>query len=620
MKKLSALVLTIIMLLMCISPVYALDIASVYPYMSDVQIDPGNPRSDNPEYEFSWLDNVIIRYDPNAVTSTPVTPVPSDYLYSETFEEFCREVDNYSLLFELNEKTVGAAYQEITTALFYTFTAMGFTDKQENMRKYLSEYGISLPANETAEDKVAIAVVYGALKYDAIYVLYEKKVSFPVGTTLDEATVIILSALTGTMLPSGVDSVTGFATLVMKNYVTQFEQLPISDDPDASEIFHWAKVITAAQNEYQVPLDAYNDTTKAQKEYVDYAYYASILNTLYDINVDPIHLVIAMQSEEKNSLQKFILRTMLDEKKVSYSKNATCAELFNLACKNGFFDLEQEFYTDIFFYELKVPASCEKVWFTPFSLAGQLNGSDVSYVTIYLNGKQMSPNSTVSTPLDPSKAAENVELKVVYDDKISNKSETVYTYKVIKDKTLDIEKQENEANGLVGEVQQFVDTIVPNGNNVANQKVDEVFSAIDSAASELTTNVNSDVLTTYGVEATNVSELLSGYEITTAQKDEAATSSSQRFDSKYLEELIGGVYATDADGNIITTKALSSDDEENEDKGVIGKVTETVKESPEIVAVPSSLIATFSFIGYFMSKKHRDVDAYAEKEEEETEE
>lgn len=603
MKKLSALVLALIMLMIYILPVGAFSQEALYGQLKDIKVNPGNPRSDSPEYSFAWLDNVIIRYDPNSVTSAVITPKPSDYLYSETYEEFVEEVNNYSKLFALDEETVGASYREISTALFYTVTAMGFTDTQENMREYLRDYGISLPVNETFEDKATIAVVYAALKYDAVYILYNKHVGIPVGSTLDEALVMILSALTGTMLPSGIDTLTGLAVLVMKNYVTQFEQLPVSENPDAAEVFHWAKIITAAQNEYKVPLDQYDMTTKAQKEYVDYAYYASILNTLYDINVNPIYLVLAMQSKEENSLQKFILQTMLDEKKVSYSKEMSCEQLFTLACKHGFFDLEKEFYTDIFDYELVVPASTEKIWFTPFCLAGQLQGSNEAYITIYLNGVQMAQNTTVSTPVDPAKTTEKIELKVVYDDKANVKDEVVYTFHIVKDKALDDKRQDNSDKGLVGEVENFIGTIIPNENIAANEKVSQVFESIDTAVSQSVSNVGQNVLTTYSVNSDN-SVGITRYETETTTAV-GSVQSGERFDFKYLEELINGVYVTDADGNIVTTSALESADA-GDAQGVINKVAETVKESPEVVAVPSSLLAAFGFVGYFMSKKHRD--------------
>ena len=612
MKKLSALILALVMLVCYILPAGAYSQQALYGQLKDIKVNPGNPRSDNPDYSFAWLDNIIIRYDPNSVTSAVITPKPSDYAYSETYEEFVQEVNNYSKLFALDEETVGASYREISTALFYAVTAMGFTDTQENMREYLRSYGIRLPASESFEDKATIAVVYAALKYDAVYILYEKHVDIPVGSSLDEALVMILSALTGTMLPSGVDTLTGLAVLVMKNYVTQFDQLPVSENPSAEEVFHWAKIITAAQNEYKVPLDQYDMTSKAQKEYVDYAYYASILNTLYDINVNPIYLVLAMQSKEENALQKFILETMLDEKNVSYSKEMSCKQLFDLACKNGFFDLEKEFYTDIFDYELVVPSSTQKIWFTPFCLAGQLEGSNDAYITVYLNGVQMAQNTTVSTPVDPAKATEKVELKVVYDDKANEKQEAVYTFHVVKDKALDDKREENADKGLVGEVENFIGTIVPNENIAANEKVSQVFDSIQTGISQSVSNVAGDILTTYSVSGTENSVGITQYDIETT----AASQDGDRFDFDYLEELINGVYVTDANGNIVTTSALGTADDDAGELNVIEKVTETVKESPEVVAVPSSLLAVFGFVGYFMSKKHKDT--YVDDEAEET--
>ena len=612
MKKLSALILALVMLVCYILPAGAYSQQALYGQLKDIKVNPGNPRSDNPDYSFAWLDNIIIRYDPNSVTSAVITPKPSDYAYSETYEEFVQEVNNYSKLFALDEETVGASYREISTALFYAVTAMGFTDTQENMREYLRSYGIRLPASESFEDKATIAVVYAALKYDAVYILYEKHVDIPVGSSLDEALVMILSALTGTMLPSGIDTLTGLAVLVMKNYVTQFDQLPVSENPSAEEVFHWAKIITAAQNEYKVPLDQYDMTSKAQKEYVDYAYYASILNTLYDINVNPIYLVLAMQSKEENALQKFILETMLDEKNVSYSKEMSCKQLFDLACKNGFFDLEKEFYTDIFDYELVVPSSTQKIWFTPFCLAGQLEGSNDAYITVYLNGVQMAQNTTVSTPVDPAKATEKVELKVVYDDKANEKQEAVYTFHVVKDKALDDKREENADKGLVGEVENFIGTIVPNENIAANEKVSQVFDSIQTGISQSVSNVAGDILTTYSVSGTENSVGITQYDIKTT----AASQDGDRFDFDYLEELINGVYVTDANGNIVTTSALGTADDDAGELNVIEKVTETVKESPEVVAVPSSLLAVFGFVGYFMSKKHKDT--YVDDEAEET--
>lgn len=604
MKKLSALVLVLIMLWATVLPCFASPLEVFY--TADININnPGNPRADKPEYSYAWLDNIVVRSDPSAVTSVAYTPTPEGYPYECTYDDFVKEVNNYSLLFKLDEETVGSAYEELINLVYYAVTAMGFTTDYETMCDYVRSYGIELTDN-VADNAVAVAVVYAALKYDAVYVLYNKQVEIPVGSTVDYALIIILSALTATTLPSGIDTYTGFGLLTIKNYVDGFEELPVSENPDAKEIFHWAKVITASENNYQVPVVSYTEATRAQKEYVDYLYYASIINTLYDINVNPFYLIIAMQSTEENSLQKFILKSMLDEKGVGYEPEITCEELFALACQNGYFALEDDFYTDIFSYKFTVPASCQKVWFTPFALASQLEGGNDAYLTAYLNGVQMAVNSTVSTDLDVTKAEETVELKVVYDDGVNPAEEAVYKFRIIKSAELDTENKPVAENDMVGQVEQFIGTIIPNSNSVANEKVDEIFSSIDSAFSQVGANIDKNLLTTYGAD----SALPSGDSSIGVSGDAAVTTTAQSgysgFDFNYLEELMNGVYVTDANGNIVTTMSLYGYGEDEAQENIIEKVAETVKESPEVVAVPSSLLAAFSVMGYFMTKKHRD--------------
>ncbi len=618
MKKLFAAALVLIMLITMSLPVMASPLEAFY--TADLSVDPGNPRADKPEYSYAWLDNIVVRSDPNAVTSTLYTPTPEDYPYSHTFDDFTREVNNYSLLFKLDEETVGAAYKELTTLIYYAVTAMGFTTDYEIMCDYIQSYGITLSEN-AVDNAMAVAIVYAALKYDAVYVLYEKQVEIPVGATVDYALIIILSQLTAITLPSGIDTYSGLGLLALKNYVTGFDELPISENPDAGEIFHWAKIITASENEYQVPVASYQEATRAQKEYVDYLYYASIINTVYDVNVDPIYLVLAMQSKEENALQRFILKAMLDEKNVAYAPEAGCEELFVLACQNGCFALEDDFYADIFSYKMTVPADCEKVWFTPFALASQLEGGNDAYLKIYLNGTEMAPNSTVSTPLNPSKAEETVELRVVYDDGVNAPEQVIYKFRVLKDASSVEENKPVAENDMVGKVEEFIGTIIPDSNSVANEKVDEIFSSIDSAVSQVGDKIEQNLLTTYGTEITASAES-NGADISVQTTAAESQDGKDWFDFNYLEELIDGVYVTDANGNIVTTQSLYSyDDEDEATESIIERVTETVKESPEVVAVPSSLLAAFSVMGYFMARKHRDGSVIGfEDEKEESEE
>ena len=278
MKKLAVLTLTLLMFIsLCISPAFALSDNKTV--ISAMTVNPGNVRWDDPTYNYAWLDNMIIRDDPMAATQAHIIPKPTDYPYSTTYDKFLQESSDYNQLITLDKESVTSAYDEVINVMYYLVVAMGMTDDIDVMKQYLVQQGIRLPANTTPDENAEIAVVYAAIKYDAVYALYGKHVDFPVGTTLDGAVVTIMSALTGTVVPSGVDNLSGYAVFCTKTYVTAFEGIPISTNPSEEEIFYWAKVVTAGSSgDYQVPVEVYSETTAAQKEYVDYAYYASILS------------------------------------------------------------------------------------------------------------------------------------------------------------------------------------------------------------------------------------------------------------------------------------------------------------------------------------------------------
>ncbi len=606
MKKLLVFLLTLTMIFaVSVCPAFASE--GQISYFGTVTVNPGNVRAENPVYNYAWLDNMIIRDDPLAPTQANITPKPKDYPYARTYEEFLEESKNYSTLLTIDENTVAAGYEEIVNAMFYVVVAMGMTDDLDIMQEYLTAQGIRLPANSAAS-KAEVAVVYAAIKYDAVYTLYGKRVSFPAGTTLDDAVITIVSALTGTVVPSGVNSLTGYAVHCTKTYVTAFSELPISSDPSTEEIFYWAKVISAASNDYQVPVEVYSETTPAQKQYVDYAYYASILTTIYDVQVNPVKLVVAMQSGDSLAVQKLILYSMLDESGVDYANDMTCKELFDMACQNGWFALEKEFYTDIMSYEIEVAQECTKIWFTPFALAGVLENSDEKYLTMSLSGAAVAPSSTTGVTLDPSKAAETVYLECKYNAP-DRQDTAVYEFVIKKNAALNGGNNSNSQNNMVASVEQYVNSIVPSGNETAGQIIDGVFQNIDSAVQNGGSQVGEGILTTYS--GASSSDYVTG----------SNASSSDRFDFNYLEELIDGVYATDADGNIVTSAEFNYGAQTTEKQSVIEKTVETVKENPEIVVAPTGVIAVGAFMGYLMSKKHRDSEAYLEdKEEIETEE
>ena len=618
MKKALTLVLAITMILaLAVCPVSA-----AYSTASSLipQIDPGETRRET-KYNYAWLDQLIIRDDASAVVPTTIIPRPDDYPYSHTYEEFIEEVGQYSDLKDLNENTVASTYEEIMTLVYYSVVALGMTDDYEVMEEYLRDYGITIPDVPGGQDKINVAVVYAALKYDAVYTLYGKRVSIPVGVTLDNASVIIFSALTGVMLPSGVDTFPGLAVHTVKNYVSDFDDIPVSKNPSAPEVFYWAKVVVASSadsnednmGDYEVSKMAYDMVHPDDKAYVDNAYYATILNTAYDVTLDAEALGVAAESSDKTAVARLILETMLTEKNVRFSSKMNTKELFELACQSGCFNLEEEFYSDVFTYDVTIAQEREKIWFTPFSVADQLDGGNVKATTMTLNGAPAGHNTTTSVALDPNKSNETIVLTIDYNDGM-RVQQASYTFNIIKDKALN--GATTSGNDKTAALESLVGSVNPSGNDNVNEIIDGVVDYAQNELPEYATTPDGQVLTTFGYgDSTYVPEGDTGY--------------TDGYEFNYLNELLEGQYATDADGNIITTKGASFVGVEDEDEGdnFVQKAATVVKENPEIVAAPTSIIAIGALAGYLMTRKHRDSEMYMhsaeyeeESEDEETEE
>ncbi len=566
-------------------------------------IEPGDTRRDT-EYSYAWLDQLIVRDDAMAIVATTLIPKPTDYPYSHTYSEFIDESKAYAMVKTIDEETVASSYEELMKMVYYTVVAMGMSDDYSVMAKYLREKGISAPNNPTSEDKMNVTVVYAALKFNAMYALYEKEVSIPKGVSAEGAAVIVLASLSGIMLPSGINTYTGLASYTAKNYVAECEDLPLSKNPDSDEIFYWVKVLTASSGEYDVPGYSYDMVGKDDKEYVDYAYFATVLNGAYDTHLDPEALAVADSSSDDMAIQRLLLETMLTEKNVSFDRNMDLEDLFDYACESGCFNLEEEFYTDVFNYDIKIGTNRSKIWFTPFAVADQLDGGVIEAVSMTINGQPAGHNKTTGIALDSAKKNETIALSVKYNDGTKS-DEAVYTFNVIKDPALNSGSASD--NNLVAEVGSIAGSLNPSGNDKVSGIIDDVLSYAEEVAPSYSAPDLSEHTTFPAGQQGNILAPSAG--------------NTDGYEFSYLGELMGEVYETDANGNIVTTKsaAFAGVEEETTGGSIIEKATTVVKENPEIVAAPTGIITLGALAGYLMTKKHKDNEMIRATDDEEIE-
>lgn len=560
-------------------------------------LDPGSLQSTSSQYSMAWIDKLVVRDDAVSFTGARIVPTPA-YPYRITYAAYLEEVQQLMLVTKVDDETVTQTYNKVLEAFYYAAAALGMTDNYEDMFGYLCEYGIRMPAEMTASDKMLVSVVYAAIKYNATYVLFNKETVIPKGTTLEGAAVCILTTLMSLNAPSEIDSVVGLGVYVMKDYIEQLGTFPLTSNPSNAEIYYWIKV-AAAQEYYEIPMEPYDVLTEAQKTYVDYAYLAAILNGVYEIKLDVQKLEAAHKKNDTVAVPTLICKTMLDEKNVGYAETDSCEKLFDLSCKNGFFNIDEEFYSDITGYDLYVKEDCVKLWFTPFSLAEQLGG-DNSFFSVNIGGKVSGASQTTYAELDPSKKTETVKLEVSYDDKMGTKEAVTYTFNIIK-----VKNQATTTDGILGDIEAAIRDVVPQDNEKASQIIDNVMSFVTSAASQAQEAASQPSVTA------NSGVVLSTYANSDNSADQNPTKKADgSIDFGYLNDLFGQTYS--ADETAATSSYLTA---EKQDSSLVQRAGDAIKENPEIVVAPTGIVAVGGLAGYLLSRKRKSTQILTEDEE-----
>lgn len=570
-KRALSFAISAIMLILVFSSPF-ISCASFFVDDGDIVSCPGNTRIyvEESKYNYAWLDSVILRDGADSVAPLTVYPVCDDP-YSHTYQEFVKECNSYMLLSKDSDNTVENSIMDMLKTVYYLLVASGkITDTNPDMRAFNESKGVVYPLAEGQFTDIYTVITYACLKQDLCKIVTDKSVTITRGTTVEGAVVRFLSAVCDMSVPSTVDSVPVFSYLFTEKYIVDESSYPVSENPSEDEVYYWVKLQAAQKAGYSVPATTkYKDLTQSQKDYVTYAYYASVLKTRYDVAVDPMRLKVAMNSGDSyNEVPRLVLETMLEDVSVSYSSDESGESLFNKTLNEGYFAIDNEFYTDIYNYRIYVPSDCEKVWITAFPVAGQLSDGDINKVSTYLNGALVKNNSTNYVAIPDSGATFTVKTK--YAD---NNDTATYTFSVVKT---------NDAGSLNAAPSINISDPI---SEIKNEISNVISNAVDSAAeyTSATEGYTFNTVTTYAVEENTSSVLLN--------------SSSDGFEA----------YPTDDSGSVLTTRdPLETEAQEETTASVIINVANTVKENPAVVAAPAGLIAVGASAGFIFYRRRKD--------------
>ena len=479
-RKLLCLIISLLVILSTLGPaVYAKEFAP------EIDVTNFDVRT---QYKYdvkdpSWVRKVVIKEDMLSVsglTNTMTLHPVSSYPYKIDAKSFKAQVEEYIELYTLDEDSTRAAYIYLLEQIGALGILADPDATNESQVEWLRSQGIVITkAEENDPDKVImISALYAFMKNDFYYVITGERLEIPAGTTLEEAVVLYLSALSGnnSALTDFIEKyfeITSIATLDDYIYYSSLLTLFTSGYISASEVrtlsrqdvYRRMAIMTISKCGISI-------SKNASKEEITEKYLTAMLGKQYKVSIDSTYLKRAMSN---NSVPFYILQRMAyEDATLTLSQNKyTYEECFKTVCqKTNRFNLKNEWYADVHEYNVYLDHIRENI---SINVSPLFKGT-----TLKINGKNASTDSYALVQLNgDKKQVVTIETTKTENGKTYKSAYNINVYQGKK------ESPDSELTGIIGNI-----TVNNNGGNGSGSSS----GASNPAVAPVLTQVNGALL------------------------------------------------------------------------------------------------------------------------------
>lgn len=366
----------------------------------------------------AWLSDFYIRESSTDFIKNKMVPDMSQYEKDE--KSFRLETQGLKKLINIDISDLHSAYVEILDKAFGIVSDIVVNLEYEEMKNYLqTEWKIIYPEPEKPTDPTYTTIMYACLKYDLVYPVVGIHFTVPENTTLDRAVVLVaITILDDKEVGEDIDTLEEYAILNLKRTLVNAGYLESVDKEISDEDLLLLYKIMIAENEGYIIENKEIDTyTKEDKEYVHSAYVAALIKVQYEIALPPEQVHIALKSTNPDAIELLILTGLITSKGGVVNGNESVAELLKQASSLGCFQLDDEFYSDMFKYDVYLTYNCQEIWMTPFAYAAELGQDHVKYVNITINGETV--QNARSSRIKIKEGTSDIIVELAYDDGIT---------------------------------------------------------------------------------------------------------------------------------------------------------------------------------------------------------
>ncbi len=435
------------------------------------------------ESDASWLRKLVVKEDmlsPEGIANAAVLHPVTSYPYTSDAPHFKAQVEESIKTFTLDEESQRAAYLYLLNQIGALTIISEPTVSNQTKADWLREKGIIVTPEDEAEAErvLMISALYAMMRNDLHYVYKGEHYDIPQGTPLEEALVMYIAALSGndnsltafmirffgtTKLGTLEDYI--YYTSLMSLYVNGYVSVSEVSSLERKEVFRRVAIMTIRG--YGLSIDSENAT----QEELSQKYLTAMLGTQYDVKLDPQSLV---KAQKEQTVPYYILQKMANQDtNVTIShKRYSYEECFDIVLKKtDRFDLANEFFSDIYEYNIYLDAKREQIYVNPTPAQ--------AIATVTINGQSVQTGKYAAIEiLDQAKQTITIVCTYILNE---HKASSTYKLHIIQG------TQEPEDSKITGIVPTYSPTIEQTGSVVTGGAI-----TLPSmpAASPLVSNIN----------------------------------------------------------------------------------------------------------------------------------
>lgn len=356
------------------------------------------------QYEYSttdiaWLSDINIKLNLDSVSglvnSLVLKPV-ADYPYSETAESFKKDVDNYSNIYLLNEGSPRAAYIYFFELLSSSAGMIAGEMSDSDIASFFKAQGIDFNLGDDKDSLIIARAIYTAIVTGTI-------TDYSAGSSLDRIAVDFICNLSGmnaetlsSWMPSSENPGLDDYMLAASKCALWTAGYDVDSSTEEGEVYKLLACMVIEQN--GITADTSSDFNTLKSKFL-----AAMLSKKYNISADWEAVGNALDND---TLALYVLKTIGMRDGVSTGeRNFEDAFLF-IAEKTGEFNLENEFYADIYNYTAEIPSGTSKIWVKATPVCS--NGS-----VVIMSGDTLLENDFyTAVEIDPSDQTQTINFVV----------------------------------------------------------------------------------------------------------------------------------------------------------------------------------------------------------------